>query len=335
MRAQAREARDHRRPSSRRLRTARSRRDQEAGGRRAEIGHRRRIPPRLVADRLPRGARRRRMLRGRAGVPVPRRDAAADPAARQQEARRLHAASDDRALQVRAGAHPGDAEDDDPLAVDAALPLRPQGRCRRRSIRRWTTSTAISARPGARPCAPSPTPAAAICSSTRPISPICAIPKLRPQVKARGDDPDKLPFVYAGMINAAISDIPADMTITMHLCRGNFRSTFISAGGGYEPIAEMLFNTIKVHGYFMEYDTDALRRLRAAALRAEGQDRRARACHLQERHARKPRRDQAPDRRGREVRRHSTSSACRRNAASPPPRRATSSPRRSSGRSSA
>ena len=80
-------------------------------------------------------------------------------------------------------------------------------------------------------------------------------PELRPQVKARGDDPDKLPFVYAGMINAAIADIPADMTITMHLCRGNFRSTFISAGGGYEPIAEMLFNTIKVHGYFMEYDS--------------------------------------------------------------------------------
>jgi 5-methyltetrahydropteroyltriglutamate--homocysteine methyltransferase len=80
-------------------------------------------------------------------------------------------------------------------------------------------------------------------------------PELRPQVIARGDDPDKLPFVYAGMINAAIADIPADMTITMHLCRGNFRSTFISAGGGYEPIAEMLFNTIKVHGYFMEYDS--------------------------------------------------------------------------------
>ncbi|MGH8635808.1 MAG: 5-methyltetrahydropteroyltriglutamate--homocysteine S-methyltransferase, partial [Burkholderiales bacterium] len=80
-------------------------------------------------------------------------------------------------------------------------------------------------------------------------------PELRPQVKARGDDPDTLPFVYAGMINDAIADIPDDMTITMHLCRGNFRSTFISAGGGYEPIAEMLFNTIKVHGYFMEYDS--------------------------------------------------------------------------------
>src|SRR6202043_1728497 len=77
---------------------------------------------------------------------------------------------------------------------------------------------------------------------------------LRDQVRARGDDPDTLPLTYAGMINAAMSDIPADMAITMHLCRGNFRSTFV-ASGGYEPIAEMLFNTIKVHGYFMEYDS--------------------------------------------------------------------------------
>ena len=79
-------------------------------------------------------------------------------------------------------------------------------------------------------------------------------PSLRDQVQARGDDPDALPLVYAGMINAAISDIPADMTITMHLCRGNFRSTFV-ASGGYEPIAEMLFNTIRVHGYFLEFDS--------------------------------------------------------------------------------
>jgi 5-methyltetrahydropteroyltriglutamate--homocysteine methyltransferase len=79
-------------------------------------------------------------------------------------------------------------------------------------------------------------------------------PELRKQVTTRGDDPDKLPMVYADMINAAISDIPNDMTISMHLCRGNFRSTFV-ASGGYEPVAEILFNTIKVHGYFMEYDT--------------------------------------------------------------------------------
>ena len=80
-------------------------------------------------------------------------------------------------------------------------------------------------------------------------------PALCEQVRARGDDPAMLPMVYADMINAAMSDIPADMAITMHLCRGNFRSTFV-ATGGYEPVAEILFNTIEVHGYFMEYDTE-------------------------------------------------------------------------------
>jgi methionine synthase II (cobalamin-independent) len=80
-------------------------------------------------------------------------------------------------------------------------------------------------------------------------------PKLRAQVAGRGDDPEKLPSIYAGIINAAISDIPPDMTIAMHLCRGNFQSTFV-ASGGYEPVAEILFNTINVHAYFMEYDTD-------------------------------------------------------------------------------
>ncbi len=80
-------------------------------------------------------------------------------------------------------------------------------------------------------------------------------PELRKQVAARGDDPEQLPHVYARMINAAIADIPTDMTISMHLCRGNFRSTFV-ASGGYEPVAEILFNTTNVHGYFMEYDTE-------------------------------------------------------------------------------
>ncbi len=80
-------------------------------------------------------------------------------------------------------------------------------------------------------------------------------PSLREHIIARGEDPATLPAIYAGMINAAISDIPPDMTITMHLCRGNFRSSFV-ASGGYEPVAESLFNAIKVHGYFMEYDSD-------------------------------------------------------------------------------
>jgi 5-methyltetrahydropteroyltriglutamate--homocysteine methyltransferase len=80
-------------------------------------------------------------------------------------------------------------------------------------------------------------------------------PNLRAQVANRGDDPEKLPSIYADMINAAISDIPPDMAIAMHLCRGNFQSTFV-ASGGYEPVAETLFNAINVHGYFMEYDSD-------------------------------------------------------------------------------
>jgi 5-methyltetrahydropteroyltriglutamate--homocysteine methyltransferase len=71
----------------------------------------------------------------------------------------------------------------------------------------------------------------------------------------RGEDPAALPEIYASMINAAIAGIPSDMTITMHLCRGNFRSSFV-ASGGYEPVAELLFNKINVHGYFMEYDSD-------------------------------------------------------------------------------
>ncbi|HXQ53828.1 MAG TPA: 5-methyltetrahydropteroyltriglutamate--homocysteine S-methyltransferase [Stellaceae bacterium] len=74
-------------------------------------------------------------------------------------------------------------------------------------------------------------------------------------VKARGDDPKRLGEIYGDLINQAMSDIPAGMTITMHLCRGNYKSTFMGTGG-YDPVAEILFDRIKVHGYFMEYDTD-------------------------------------------------------------------------------
>jgi 5-methyltetrahydropteroyltriglutamate--homocysteine methyltransferase len=80
-------------------------------------------------------------------------------------------------------------------------------------------------------------------------------PEQRQGVRDRGEDPDRLPGVYARMINAAIAGRPADMRITMHLCRGNFRSSWI-AQGGYEPVAEILFHTIGVDGYFMEYDSE-------------------------------------------------------------------------------
>jgi len=77
----------------------------------------------------------------------------------------------------------------------------------------------------------------------------------REQARQRGDDPTRLPAIYARMINEAIADRPADMTITTHVCRGNFRSTWISEGG-YEPVAETLLGAVNVDGYFLEYDTE-------------------------------------------------------------------------------
>ncbi|MBB6449971.1 methionine synthase II (cobalamin-independent) [Geomicrobium halophilum] len=75
------------------------------------------------------------------------------------------------------------------------------------------------------------------------------------QIRGRGQDPEELKSWYAKTINEAIADCPADMNITMHICRGNFRSTWISSGG-YEPVAEILFNGLNVDGFFLEYDSD-------------------------------------------------------------------------------
>jgi 5-methyltetrahydropteroyltriglutamate--homocysteine methyltransferase len=77
----------------------------------------------------------------------------------------------------------------------------------------------------------------------------------REQARQRGDDPTGLPEVYARTINAALEGRPADMTVTTHVCRGNFRSTWISEGG-YEPVAETLLGALNVDGYFLEYDTE-------------------------------------------------------------------------------
>ncbi len=80
-------------------------------------------------------------------------------------------------------------------------------------------------------------------------------PKLREQVRERGENPDTLPQTYADLLNAAIATKPKDMVVTMHLCRGNFQSTFV-ASGGYDPVAETLFQKIGVDGYFLEYDSE-------------------------------------------------------------------------------
>jgi 5-methyltetrahydropteroyltriglutamate--homocysteine methyltransferase len=77
----------------------------------------------------------------------------------------------------------------------------------------------------------------------------------RGKMVARGDDPDRLLRTYARLINTAIADVPAETTVTLHLCRGNFRSTFMGAGG-YAAVQDVLFNEIGVQGYFMEYDDE-------------------------------------------------------------------------------
>jgi len=80
-------------------------------------------------------------------------------------------------------------------------------------------------------------------------------PALRAQVQTSiGEDPESLPMVYAGLINAAIAGRPDDMAVCMHVCRGNFAGKWV-AEGGYEPVADVLFNAIDVDGYFLEYDS--------------------------------------------------------------------------------
>jgi 5-methyltetrahydropteroyltriglutamate--homocysteine methyltransferase len=79
-------------------------------------------------------------------------------------------------------------------------------------------------------------------------------PKMREGARKIGADPEKLPLLYANLINECIRDRPANMTVCTHLCRGNFRSSWV-AEGGYDPVAEVLFNALEVDGYFLEFDT--------------------------------------------------------------------------------
>jgi 5-methyltetrahydropteroyltriglutamate--homocysteine methyltransferase len=79
-------------------------------------------------------------------------------------------------------------------------------------------------------------------------------PNLRDHARSIGEDPDALPHTYARLVNAATAARHEDMTVCMHLCRGNARSHWI-ADGGYEPVAEVLFNEFDVNGYFLEYDS--------------------------------------------------------------------------------
>ncbi|WP_020603639.1 5-methyltetrahydropteroyltriglutamate--homocysteine S-methyltransferase [Spirosoma spitsbergense] len=80
-------------------------------------------------------------------------------------------------------------------------------------------------------------------------------PKMRAAAVERGEDPNELPKTYAALINSVIDGRPDDLTVGIHLCRGNYRSTWF-AEGGYEPVAEVLFSSINVDAYFLEYDDE-------------------------------------------------------------------------------
>ncbi|MCB4366026.1 5-methyltetrahydropteroyltriglutamate--homocysteine S-methyltransferase [Hydrogenophaga taeniospiralis] len=79
--------------------------------------------------------------------------------------------------------------------------------------------------------------------------------KMREAARQRGDDPNELPHRYAWFINKVVAHKPAGMTLAMHLCRGNFKSTH-AAAGNYEPVAEALLSEMNLDAYFMEYDDD-------------------------------------------------------------------------------
>jgi 5-methyltetrahydropteroyltriglutamate--homocysteine methyltransferase len=84
--------------------------------------------------------------------------------------------------------------------------------------------------------------------------PFLCDPKLRDNVRKIGENPDTLPQLYVSMMNDALRDVPRDMTVCMHMCRGNHASSWV-AEGGYDPIAEIVFNQINVDGFFLEYDS--------------------------------------------------------------------------------
>ena len=80
-------------------------------------------------------------------------------------------------------------------------------------------------------------------------------PKVREQFKSKGDDPDQDIAMYTAATNAAIRDLPADATVAVHTCRGNYKSTWM-ASGGYDSVAETVFSGLNVNGFFLEYDDE-------------------------------------------------------------------------------
>ncbi len=126
-------------------------------------------------------------------------------------------------------------------------------------------------------------------------------PVMRAGAADRGEDPDELPHAYAELINDVIVGRPDDLVVAIHLCRGNYRSTWF-AEGGYEPVAEVLFNELNVDAYFLEYDDERSGDFAPLRHVPAGQDGGARDRHQQAARSRVGRIARRPDRRGRRLR---------------------------------
>ena len=190
---------------------------------------------------------------------------------------------DARPFPLPEGGGDGHAEDDDPLPLGAAFPRRPAGDRARTSIPTWIPSTPTRPRPTARRCTAFYDAGCRYLQLDDTVWAYLCSEKEKQAVRDRGEDPDALPGIYRDMINHAIKGRPADLTVTTHVCRGNFRSTWISEGG-YEPVAEILLGQTDYDGYFLEYDTDRAGGFEPLRFLPQGrQARRARARHVEDR----------------------------------------------------
>ena len=238
-----------------------ARRRRAAARRRPAVGDRRRVPPRVVAHGLHLPARRRlarcATRRCTCSSATPQGDdrvRAAVAARRRAGSARRRRSSATRSRSCGRSARPtADAEADDPVAEHGPLPRRPGGDRRRRSTRTSTRSGPTSPPPTPRRCAGS---ASAGCTYLQFDDTSLAYlndPAQREHVREIGGDAEHQHEAYIRHINEALAGRPEGMAVTTHMCRGNFRSSWV-AEGGYDFVAEALFNELAVDGFFMEWD---------------------------------------------------------------------------------
>ena len=200
----------------------------------------------------------------------------------------------------RAGRH--DAETDDPVARRCCITAAAGRRSTRPPIPIWTRSGTTSPKSTGRRSPGWRRSAAPICSSTTPASPISTTRRSAPMSTSIGGDGDKQHLTNIRLINQALAGKPAGMTVCTHMCRGNFRSSWV-AEGGYDHVAEALFGELAVDGFFLEYDDARSGGFAPLRFVPQGQQAgRAGARHQQAAGARKQGRAEAPDRRGGEIR---------------------------------